>query len=414
MNVKELGFIKKIYFIFIQILNVLFAKQIAIGITIPMGSTSGSIAKPNSKFKTNPNSPLWKYVEMIRQILGGGGYVWKCSGCEVTYSSSYHRVKAHLCGIGGKGITTFPRKEGEPIPLDTVAKYIMEQDATNQREAQKGNNLLLKNKSKGMQPPSNPNIVVEYHPFMATLDPQAQSAQPITNKRNKGPLEVAFQNESRALADQCLARCIYANGLAFNVVRSPYWKEMLRTVNEAPKGYKGLGYEKVRGSLLEKEVELVEGALKPIRDSWVETGVSIVSDGWKDSRNQPLINVIAVSPKGAMVLKAVDCEGQVKDGQFIANILIAAIEQVGSRNVVQVVMDNAKNCRAKGCWLRNDIHISFGHLVRSIHSILCCKRLGIKLHGSNNCMLRLRTFKCSSPTTTCLKGSLDHFQNWSY
>ena len=49
-----------------------------------------------------------------------------------------------------------------------------------------------------------------------------------------------------------------------------------------------------------------------------------------------------------MFLKAVDCEGQVKDGPFIANILIEAIEQVGARNVVQVITDNAKNCRAAG------------------------------------------------------------------
>ena len=76
--------------------------------------------------------------------------------------------------------------------------------------------------------------------------------------------------------------------------------------------------------------------------------MTIVSDGWKDARNCPLINVLAVSPKGAMFLKAVDCEGQVKDGPFIANILIEAIEQVGPRNVVQVITNNTKNCRAAG------------------------------------------------------------------
>lgn len=37
---------------------------------------------------------------------------------------------------------------------------------------------------------------------------------------------------------------------------------------------------------------------------------------------------------------------KVKDGPFIANILIQVIEQVGPQNVFQVVTDNAKNCRA--------------------------------------------------------------------
>ena len=76
--------------------------------------------------------------------------------------------------------------------------------------------------------------------------------------------------------------------------------------------------------------------------------VSIISDGWKDQRNRPLINVIAQSPHGAMFLKAVDCEGQMKDSQFIANILIEAIELVGPENVVQVITDNATVFRAAG------------------------------------------------------------------
>ena len=92
----------------------------------------------------------------------------------------------------------------------------------------------------------------------------------------------------------------------------------------------------------------LEGALNPIHHSWRISGVSIISDGWKDQRNRPLINVIAQIPKGAMFLKAVDWEGQQKDAQFIANILIEAIEFVGAKNVVQVITNNAKACKAAG------------------------------------------------------------------
>ena len=49
-----------------------------------------------------------------------------------------------------------------------------------------------------------------------------------------------------------------------------------------------------------------------------------------------------------MFLRAVDCEGQVKDVDFIARLLIESIEFVGVDNVVQVITDNAKVCRAAG------------------------------------------------------------------
>ena len=109
---------------------------------------------------------------------------------------------------------------------------------------------------------------------------------------------------------------------------------MIKAINEAPKGYKPLGYEKVHTTLSTSKKSRLESALNPIRNSWRISGVSIISDGWKDQRNRPLINVIAQSPKGAMFLKTVDCEGQQKDAQFIVDILVEAIEFVGTENVI--------------------------------------------------------------------------------
>eukprot|EP00253_Pinus_taeda_P004460 PITA_04460 len=170
-----------------------------------------------------------------------------------------------------------------------------------------------------------------------------------TNKRpTLGPLEATFNNQGRKIDDEHVARCIYVNGLAFNLVRSPYCQQMIKAVNEAPKGYKSPGYEKVCTTLLASERQSVDRQLQAIRDTWVETGVSIISDGWRDQRNRPFINVVAVCPQGAMFLKTVDCSGIEKDASFISTILIEAIESVGPHNVVQVITDNAQICKAAG------------------------------------------------------------------
>eukprot|EP01018_Ginkgo_biloba_P006658 Gb_37096 [translate_table: standard] len=87
---------------------------------------------------------------------------------------------------------------------------------------------------------------------------------------------------------------------------------------------------------------LLWSRVEPIRASWRTTSVSIVSDGWTDVRNMPLINVIVVCPKGSMFLNVVDCNGELKNATFIANILINDIESVGLSNVVQVITDNAR------------------------------------------------------------------------
>jgi hypothetical protein len=41
-----------------------------------------------------------------------------------------------------------------------------------------------------------------------------------------------------------------------------------------------------------------------------------------NTRHRPLFNVITVSPKGAMFLQAKDCSSEVKDSNFITEILI--------------------------------------------------------------------------------------------
>jgi hypothetical protein len=52
--------------------------------------------------------------------------------------------------------------------------------------------------------------------------------------------------------------------------------------------------------------------------------------------------------KGAMFLREEDCLGEVKDINFVVEILIAAIEQVGLENVVQVIIDDAHVCKVAG------------------------------------------------------------------
>ncbi|KAI9181641.1 hypothetical protein LWI28_017053 [Acer negundo] len=49
-----------------------------------------------------------------------------------------------------------------------------------------------------------------------------------------------------------------------------------------------------------------------------------------------------------MFVKSVNCEGEFKDKHLIANLLIESIREIGSQHVVQVITDNAANCKAAG------------------------------------------------------------------
>eukprot|EP01018_Ginkgo_biloba_P040755 Gb_13499 [translate_table: standard] len=255
---------------------------------------------------------------------GGGCKRWQCNKCGKAYSGSYSRVKAHLIHITKIGVKVCPK-------VNHAKKEAFIKD---ERASKRGLvNPFPKGSSSSMAPPSSqPNV--DHAPRKRT--------------KKMGQLEKMIDVGGREDVDSRVASCIYACGISFNAVHSPYWQDMVRAINDGPKGYKTPSFEKVRTTLLTKEKSLLEQSIEPIRASWWTTGVSIISDGWTYARNGPLINVIDVCPKGSMFLNAVDCNGELKDATFIANILIDAIESVGPSNVVQVITDNARVCKANG------------------------------------------------------------------
>ena len=82
----------------------------------------------------------------------------------------------------------------------------------------------------------------------------------------------------------------YSSGLPFHLARSPYYRSAFsyapNTYNLS--GYVPLTYNKLRGPLLSKERSHVKNLLQPIRHSWRHKGVTIVSDGWSDSKKDHL------------------------------------------------------------------------------------------------------------------------------
>ena len=113
-------------------------------------------------------------------------------------------------------------------------------------------------------------------------------------------------------------------------------------------GYTPPGINKLRTTLLQQEKTNVEKLLEPIKSTWSTKGVTIAADGWTDSQRMPLLNFIAVTESGPMFLKCENTEGKAKTKEYISALLIEVIEKVGSKNVVQVVTDNAANCKAAG------------------------------------------------------------------
>ncbi|GJV42729.1 hypothetical protein Tco_1421169 [Tanacetum coccineum] len=137
--------------------------------------------------------------------------------------------------------------------------------------------------------------------------------------------------------------------------KAPLWDYVTRVSKAVEKGanqnlggYVPPGYNKLRTTLLQQEKANVERLLKPIKETWREKGVTIVTDGWSDPHRRPIINFMATSENGPMFIKAINCMGEFKSKEFIANLMKEVIDEIGHQNVVQIITDNAANCKGAG------------------------------------------------------------------
>ncbi|GAU49563.1 hypothetical protein TSUD_191890 [Trifolium subterraneum] len=282
--------------------------------------TSGSGSVDN-------NNPLWAYVTVLQNRTATKANArWKCNFCKDEFNGSYYRVKSHLLRQKNKGIA---------ICAQVTSEYLVEMTD------------LELNASKKVE-----SVQVPFPTGTTNLNPPVDK-----NKRRRGddgPLSKAYNNEAREHLSAQIARLFYAAGLPFNVARNPYFISAFSyAANTNISGYIPPSYDAIRTTMLQREKSNIMKLLQPIKDTWVEKGVSIVTDGWTDSQKRPLINFMATSTAGPIFLKAIDCTGEVKDRNYIANLILSAIDEVGAQNVVQVITDNAPVCKAAGSIVEN-------------------------------------------------------------
>ena len=308
----------------------------------------------SSQEVSNAESPLWQYVTKVEKPAGtsvksGGNTYFKCNYCDIVFMGSYSRVKAHLLQISGKGIRAC-RNVSKSHRLEMQKMH--DQVETNKLEQEQRSQIPL--------PPPPPGRGIPISPFRRQEgSDSSHSTNPVDAKRRKvtmnTTLEKAFQNNARHDLDSRIARMFYTGGLPFNFARNPHYRSSYAfAATHSIPGYLPPGYNALRTTLLQKERAHVERLLKPIKDSWLENGVSIVSDGWSDPQRRPLINIMAVSDGGPVFIKAIDGSGEFKDKHYIAGVLKDAIKEIGHEKIVQVITDNANVMKAAGALIEGE------------------------------------------------------------
>ncbi|CAH9128684.1 unnamed protein product [Cuscuta epithymum] len=295
-------------------------------------NNAGASRRASLNNKNEDEHPLWKYVTKYdkgERVNVGGNATWICHFCNQEKQGSYTRVRGHLLRISGKGINACPK-----VSRDNIIEMNKCEDEA----------------SIAIQSSQPKTVSLPTHGSSSSIQEPTSSSSVNKRKRvNDSVIGRAFDMHTRDQLDAHIGRMFFTGGLPFNLARNPYYVSAFTfAANHSLGGYIPPGYNKLRTTLLQQEKAHVQQLLEPIKSTWVEKGVSIVSDGWGDPQRRPLINFMVVSEAGPMFNRACDCSGEIKDKEFIAALMKEVIDEVGHEKVVQIVTDNAGNCKGAG------------------------------------------------------------------
>jgi hypothetical protein len=159
-----------------------------------------------------------------------------------------------------------------------------------------------------------------------------------------------------AEVDQQWSKAMVATGTPFNHVDNPEFRKAVLMTALAGQGYVRMDQSNqqlapklpkrnaLSGPLLDATDRLCTESVNALKAATIkDTGCTITSDGMSNLKNQPLVNILNITPSGTFFVRLVNGEGETKDNEWIASRVIESIESEGPGNVVMVVMDGA--CR---------------------------------------------------------------------
>ena len=137
-----------------------------------------------------------------------------------------------------------------------------------------------------------------------------------------------------------VAKWVYDTCIPLNALNSIYFQPMFDAAIAIGGGFKAPSYHDIRVNLLKDSKREMQLFVDSMRNSWQDSGCTVMSDGWTDVRQRTLINFLVYCPKGTTFIKSVDASDAVKNAALLFGLFQEVIEWVGVDNIVHVVTDN--------------------------------------------------------------------------
>ena len=110
----------------------------------------------------------------------------------------------------------------------------------------------------------------------------------------------------------------------------------MKKIGEYGPSYVHPSSETIRTTLLDKEKKSVEAPTASIKDLWASNGVTLIVDGWSDTRKRSIHGVVAYSPREVYFVDSHDASGTGKPADMVAAEWACTMETFEPQDVVAI------------------------------------------------------------------------------
>lgn len=187
-----------------------------------------------------PNHYVWEHFDIVEASnKPSGHHKARCKHCENTFTIGTSRAKAHHAGYTGAGIAVC-----KSTPADLRERLQSSIKAATQSKDVTGR--LEKLTSSSLASSDLPDLQ------SSSPAPDNDFHVPHAKKLRQDTIPASFQKNKKEDLDRLVADFFYANGIAFNVARSKYFRAMIKGISEAKQVYTPPTSERLRTDLLEE------------------------------------------------------------------------------------------------------------------------------------------------------------------
>ncbi|KAL3505831.1 hypothetical protein ACH5RR_031213 [Cinchona calisaya] len=309
--------------------------------------------------------PAWKHCQMFNN---GGKVLLKCVHCgKIFNGGGIYRLKEHLAGRTGNGAVCTEVQPDVRLRMQetlnvsgSVGKKRKKQKHLIKMPNDNAGNAEVHTQINGRDLNNDIDLIAETDAVEQNLDlflNQEGEDNRLGDRIEKGQMGKASVSvkplrshtltaDSNIAADStvvdnqvqmAIGRFLLFSGIPFDAINSVYFQRMIEAVASQGSQVVTPSCNDLRSWILKSSVEEVKSDIDRFTGYWAKSGCSILVDEWVTLKGRTLVKVLVNCPEGNLFLKSMDISDIRNSADALYQLLAKVIEEVGERNVLQVV-----------------------------------------------------------------------------